>query len=245
MKRALFFLLFLLILCGQVSADTKTISGTTNLDDTWMQSGFPNINRGTDDHLIASPNYKTLIRVKNVASELGVGATNITAVCSMFCYYEDGDTVKIYRTLKPWEEGIQDGEDCVDSGATWNDWNCDEKEWTTEGCACANDDGVDNSADGGACDDASRRDRKATAECQVLVNATGWWAFTISPELAQGWYDGTMLENGLFLAGTTISTYFRSTEYGSNQPFFVFTYTSEEPGEGKPGKNIMSGGIIK
>jgi len=232
-----------LLFCGQAWADVKKIEGTTNVEDSWMQSGFPDVNRGADDHFIVS-SYISIIRVKNVASELGVGATITGCVCSLYCYYETDATVSAYRVFKPWVEGTQDGGE-EEPGVTWNDWDNDAYPWTDPGCACANDDGVDNSYTGANCNLAARRDRKATAECEVLVNATGWWAFTISTALAQAWYDGTANENGVLLTTGANEAWFRSTEYGSNQPFFVFTYTSGAPPEGKPGKNIMSGGIIK
>lgn len=211
-----------------------------------MHSGFTYKNYGGAENMIASAGqYVAIIRVKNVASELGAGATITGAICSLYCYSEKDATVDAYRVFKPWVEGTQVAGD-EEPGVTWDDWDMNVGEWTTPPCDCANDDGVDNSTDGGECDDASRRDRKATAESQVVVDATGWWGFTISTTLAQAWYDGTANENGLFLKAVSEEAWFRSTEYSSNQPHFTFTYTTEEPPEGiKLREQITGGGIAR
>jgi len=179
----------------------------------------------------ASANRTSLIRVKNVASELGVGATNITAVCSAYCCVNTtDDNISAYRVFKPWTE----------AGATWNDWVTTDLEWATEGCLCARDAGVDNSEDNASCINA-RADRKATAEDVVSVTETGWYAWDISTELATGWYDGTINEEGIILVGSisTGENRFYTTDYTELQPFFVFTYTSGEAAEVSPRRRMI------
>jgi len=256
MKKLLliFFLLFFYPISLQ--GETKKISGTTNVEDAYINVGVSNRNYGGSTLLrvqtIAAAYQYDLIRVKNVASELGAGATNITAVCSLYCYNStEDDNIGAYRVFKPWEEGNLDGGNPGEGdGCTWLDWYADSKEWADPGCLCANDDGVDNSTDNDDCDASTKRDRKATAEDAVNVISTGWYSWDISTELATGWYNGTIEEEGIILVGSTDFgvNLFYSTEYTTDPtkcPFFVFTYTAGVAGVDKPRKNIMSGGIVK
>ena len=196
---------------------TKKISGTTNVEDSYIYEYDPNTNYGTANDI---QTYKYtgqvrsgIIRVKNVASELEPGATNITAVCSLYCNTNDvNGSISAYRVFKPWTE----------DGVTWNDWVRTAYEWGTAGCLNASDAGTDNSGDG------TDYDRKTTAEATVSVTTPAtWYSWNISTALATGWYNGTIAERGIVLVEATTdgSNYFNSTEYTSNQPFFVFTYT--------------------
>jgi len=253
-KLLLVLLLFSLLLCPTwVQGDTKKISGTTNVEDACIKSASTIFNYGGATTLRTTTNYVgtyeySLIRVKNVASELGVGATNITAVCSVYCYSNtEDDNIGAYRVFKPWVEGALDGGNPGEGeGCTWSDWSADTYEWATAGCGNADDEGEDNSGDG------TGADRKATAESSVDVITTGWYSWSISTELATGWYNQTIGERGIVLVGSTTNgaNIFYSTEYTTDPslcPFFVFSYTSGAPPEGvdKPRKNIMSGGIVK
>ena len=235
MKKILTILVlgFLLLLGSKVGAETKKISGTTNVEDTYFAKDMPNYGYGGSTDLTVNLGGgvfvdHTLIRVKNVASELGAGATNITAVCSLYCRLNyDDDNISAYRVFKPWVEGTLYADNCpgTNSGVTWNDWNCTDLEWGTSGCANASDAGDDNSGDG------TDYDRKATAESNVNVTtANTWYSWAISTELATGWYNGTIEENGIILIGNSgdDANIFYSTESGTNPPFFVFTYTVGE-----------------
>jgi len=238
------------LFCGQAWADSKKISGTTNVEDAMIQAGgYADNNYGGATEFTISATQYVLIKPKNVASEIGVGATMSACVCSAYCNTEvlGAKLIYAYRVFKPWVEGDEDGVDDDDGDVTYNDWASDEYEWTLPGAGCYNDDGVDNSSDDGACDDAARRDRKQTYESSQSVNATGWFVWSISAELAQDWYDGDANENGILLfTSSNGSSIWNSTEAVSNQPFFVFTYSTEQPPEiDKPRKNIMSGGVIK
>lgn len=232
--RRLLTLLFILALVGWGSwaeAETKRIDGTTNVEDTFIREYYPDYNYGGNTLALAvelsalgiNPGH-ALIRVKNVASELGAGATNITAVCSLYCYMEALDShISAHQVFKPWVEGTQaSGTD--PPGATWDDWDNDDYEWTTAGCESADDEGEDNSGDG------TGADRKATYEDSIALDgASKWYAFSISTELATGWYNGTMAENGIVLIpnGET-DVGFHPSEYTSDPtkcPFWTFTYT--------------------
>lgn len=209
--------------------DTKTIEGTTNVEDTIISNNFKDNNYGGRTTLNTGENVHILIRVQNVASEIGGGATVTAAVCSLKAYSVINTIdVSAYSIFKPWVEGDEDGVDDNDGDVTWNDWASDADEWTTEGCLCADDDGVDNSYDDGVCNQAVRRDRKATAEDTETVQAfqNVWYAWNTTGALAAAWYGGTKNEEGMILVFTAGASDFRSTEYGSDQPFWVFTYTS-------------------
>lgn len=241
----------LLLICGQAWGDTKKITGTTNIEDAWINETSPDNNygdMGNGGHQIDnSPVQSMLIRVLNVASELGAGATISACVCSIYCYQEilGAKIIRAYRVFKPWVEGDENGVDDDDGDVTWNDWASDEYEWTAGALACANDDGVDNSSDNGVCDDATRRDRKASQESSQSVNSAGWFVWSVSAALAQAWYDGTANENGILLRTTDNGTaYFYGSEHSTTAPHWTFTYTVGD-GVDKPRKNIMSGGILK
>jgi len=170
------------------------------------------------------------IRVKNVATELGAGATITGCVDSNYCFQvsSGANNVTAHQVFKPYVEGTQTaGAD--PPGVTWNDWDNDDWEWTTAGCECAGDDGFDNNTDDGTCG-SSTRDRKSTAENTETVDAVGWYAWNISTTLAQGWYDGTINEEGIILinAGNEYKQFY-STENTELQPFWTFTYTTGAP----------------
>lgn len=242
----------LLLIGGQAWADTKKITGTTNIEDAMIWEGETYWDKnygdmGNGDHVVAV-GRSFLIRVKNVASELGEDATISACVCSVYCWFEVGSAkwVRAYRVFKPWVEGTQNG-GTDEPGVTWNDWDNDDWEWTLAGCECANDDGVDNSADNGACDASTKRDRKATQESLQSIDATGWFVWSVSADLAQDWYDGTANENGIILhTGSSGSVYLYGSEHSTTAPHWTFTYTTGAPPEvDKPRKNIMKGGTVK
>lgn len=219
--------------------DTKTIDGTTNVEDATISDYWADKNYGGKINMdVRGGTYPTrlLIRVKNVASELGAGATISAAVCSLYCSINDTDGDNIaYSVFKPWVEGDEDGIDNDDGDVTWNDWASDANEWTTEGCLCAYDDGVDNSTDDGPCN-ATKADRKATAEdTENVTTVNTWYAWNITAALAQSWYDGTKNEEGILLfASTAINTFYSTESAEVQKPFWVFTYTTggaPEPGQ--------------
>lgn len=242
-KRIILFSILLLAFGFSVSFGvTKKISGTTNVEDAEIYLWEYPSNFGGTNYLIVSHLWgsepsneeKTLIRVKNVASELGAGATNITAVCSLYSSGTDTplDTIYAYRVFKPWREGTSDAWPCTVTagGVTYDDWDCIDYEWGTAGCDNASDAGSDNSGDG------TDYDRKVTPEGAGVVITQGWqykwYSWSISTELATGWYNGTIDENGIILIGRIEDSYthFRSTEHAtaSQRPFFVFTYDQTE-----------------
>lgn len=212
--------------------DTKKIEGTTNVEDARIYSTNPDYNYGSNQGLRVEDVWSTLIRVKNVASELGVRANISACVCSL---HGGSGTVPVafsaYRVFKGdslWNEGTLTGSDPADAAfgegvVTWNDWSNDGEEWTTAGCNSADDGGGDNSGDG------TGADRKATAEESVTITVTGTWCgIDVSAALAQDWYDGDANENGIVLIRTSGGySSFNSTEYvatPSSRPFWVFTY---------------------
>lgn len=209
--------------------DSKTIDGATNTDDTYLHNGNPDKSYGAGSNINLQGGWVGLLRVRNVDTELGVGATISACVCSVYCsFYQEEIATSMYSVFKPWNEGAVDNVDPDDAAegegvATWNDWSNDDEEWTTAGCGSADDEGEDNSGDG------TGADRKATAEDTETVNADDtWFAWDISSALAQAWYDGTKNEEGVLMVSAN-SSYngFRTNESGlGNPPIWVFTYTT-------------------
>lgn len=211
--------------------DIKTIDGTTNVEDACLKEGFYgeyNFGGSTEFTVEEATNEKSaLIRVKNVSTELGAGAT--ISACTLSCYVsfnnDDGD-IGAFRVFKPWVEGDENGVDDDDGDATFVDWASDANEWGTAGCNSVNDAGSDNNTDGGG------DDRKETAEDVVdVTTATTWYFWDISSTLAQAWYDGTANENGVLLwhGSSGTENVFHSTEEVSFQPYWKFYYTSGAP----------------
>lgn len=216
------------------NASPTTISGTTNVEDAMIRrGGWTEQNFGGADEFFLQGSADgsesaDAIRCLNVASELGVGVTDITD-CTLYAYCYGGTgfpVVGAYRIFKPWVEGDEDGIDNNDGDITWADWASDANEWTTIGCESADDGGSDNSGDG------TGADRKATAEDTDPTALTEWSDWTMTDALAEGWYAGTIEEEGILLrwySGSVLLMGFRSTEYSSNQPYWVFTYSTGEP----------------
>lgn len=231
MKRLLIYMLGCLFYIS-ANAETAKIEGTTNVEDAQIEESTPDRNYGGETLFRVNPaiEWASLIRVKNLATIIGAGATITNAVCSVYCEgYNNDMTISAYSVFKPWNEGTSQVT-CVSNFVSWNDWDCTVLEWTTAGCNNADDAGSDNSGDG------INADRKATAESSINVTAIGWYVFDISNALAQAWYDGTKNEEGLLLKGSTgpiFNNTFSSTESAtaSQRPFFVFTYTPPSSGQ--------------
>ena len=210
------------LLASTAWADVKVITGTTNTEDAPIASGGnADLNYGGQSYgAIYFNQIRILLRVKNVATELGENATITSAVCSLYCFSNstDGD-IAAYRVFKPWVEGTQEG-GSDEPGATWNDWDNDDWEWGTAGCESADDGGSDNSGDG------TGADRKATAEdTETVTTINTWYAWSVANALAQGWYDGTIEEEGIILIGIDdVYNSFRLSEHAT-APFWTFTYT--------------------
>jgi hypothetical protein len=230
-SRGLLYGLILLLLASPTWAATLKISGADNVDDAKVAGGAgQNRNYGgaTTITVTSTPSF---VRVKNLSSLLPTNAKILSCVLSLYCTVNTADdTIYFYRVFKPWVEGDEDNVDNDDGDITWLDWASDEFEWGTGPCACAGDDGVDNSQDG-TCDQPGR-DRKATEEGFTFVDAVDtWYEFNVSAALAQAWYDGTAVENGLLLLGGRMplgagDNTFASTENETveNRPFWTITY---------------------
>lgn len=226
MKKVFTILALILLLASGSWADVLKIDGTTNVEDARIASVAANYNYGSNNYLvIQSTSDYVLIRVKNLSALLPVNATISSCVCSLYCQNNNTDgNVSAYRVFKPWGEGTNIWETCNTSGASWNDWVCIDFEWGTAGCNNASDAGSDNSGDG------TDYDRKATAEVTVNVTTVNtWYGWSISTALAQGWYDGTINEEGIILIsdGAANNTFY-STEYTTDAtkcPVWTITYT--------------------
>lgn len=222
--------------------DTKNIEGAANVEDAELESNYPDHNTGAAVEIFVQQEataFSIVIRVLNVSTELGADVT--ISACRLAVYneynYTDGN-IGAYRIFKPWVQGDELWQDNDDGDVTYNDWASDANEWTTEGCLCANDDGVDNNVDGGACDASSNRDRKATEEDMVdVTTSTTWYFWDIASALAQAWYAGTANENGVLLYHVDSGTKnkFSSIENAESGewPYWEFTYTTGAPAAGR------------
>ena len=232
---SLLFILAGILTTGLSFADeVLKISGTTDVEDASMRSNLPDNNYGAMTTLTVSAIFNSVIRVKNLSSLLPANATITACVCSLYCTTSSLEAnISAYRVFKPWVEGDEIGTNNDDGDVTGNDWASDANEWGTAVCMCAGDDGVDNTQDG-TCN-AAGRDRKATAEAAATNVTTGstWYAWSVTTALAQGWYDGTIEENGIALIYETIgNNAFASTEYitdGTKVPFWTITYIDGNP----------------
>ena len=210
---------------------SHTIEGTTNIDDAMIAYTNADNNYGAATYFYVTfsliPTASTVIRCKNVASELGATATITDCYLRLYCETNSTDgNISIYRCFKPWVEGDEAGVDNDDGDVTWNDWASDADEWATSGAQCARDAGVDNSQDDGGCG-IQTADRKSTAESTTYVSqANTVYTWDVSNMLAQGWYDETINEEGVVLEAESGNNKFASTEDAltARRPFWVFTY---------------------
>lgn len=165
-------------------------------------------NYGHSDHLkvgsytgIGTKIYPAWMRCNGFNDMVPAGSTVDTCICSLYVSAFPGDNVVdlgAYRVFKPWVEGYGDNAD-INDGVTRIDWDADDLEWTTTLSACARDNGVDNSTDGGACTDANA-DRKATPESEITISAINEWIEIVIPNaLAQEWVDGDANQEGVVL----------------------------------------------
>ena len=198
--------------------------GNSDIEDAELYSGFTDYNYGGSLNLNLGNFSNSLIRVKNVASNLGAGATISACICSCYCSSNTIDgSIGAYRVFKPWVEGDLKGTNPGEGeGCTWNDWSADTYEWGTAGCLNADDGGSDNSGDG------TGADRKATAEdATTITTANTWYTWDITVALAQGWYDETIGERGLvFDSEPNKVNILKSSENALNKPRFWFEYST-------------------
>lgn len=222
-------ILAILLLASAAWADTFTFGNATDVEDAMIRSNNTDANFGSRTDISMFDNgsfyYSSLIRVQNISDSIGAGATITAVICSLYNFAGSGCTVYAYRVFKPWIEGDCNGCNPTGNGngTTWNDWSADSKEWAIAGCDSTNDSGSDNSGDG------DEPDRKATEMDSVDVDTEGaWFVFTIPTALGQGWYDGTINEEGIVLKVIAAcgGIGFYSIDSGTNPPRWVFTYTT-------------------
>jgi hypothetical protein len=219
------------IMTGNASAkirhNDQVSIGNGSIDDAQLNQIFGDRNYGVLTVITVSEaayDYNSVIRPVGVGSTLGVGATNITGVCSLKCSgnYSDGNT-NVYAIWKnQWVKGDENGTDNDDGDVTWNDWASDANEWTTAGCMSATDTRTYNTGDG------TGGDRALTAESIVNVTTTNtWYSWAISTTTATEWYgQASGQEGGLLLQTGIASNDFASSENATaaNRPRFSFTF---------------------
>lgn len=129
---------------------------------------------------------RSLIRFKDIASNLPAGAVITSA--KMYLYCNDADStshysVSAYRVLLDWGEGNSNGAAEVDA-VCWNDAQYTSLPWNTAGCNAASDvTGQDSTAD-----------RKATPEDTTLITWTGQYFTWDLTTAVRNWHSGNWKE---------------------------------------------------
>ncbi|RJP74936.1 MAG: hypothetical protein C4524_12375 [Candidatus Zixiibacteriota bacterium] len=216
-----------------------------HLEDAWLNADSTGreLNYGAHDGALAgkAPQGCTyLLRLLDLPQLLG--PDKVILGCRLYVFISHGDgmsgnkTVGALRVFKPWVAGTLDGQNPGQSeGCTFNDWSADSLEWALPGGHYQNDTGTDNTGDG------EGADCMQTPESLVLIPQTaaypwvtpGYRVWEISPGLVQGWYQGTIANNGLALK--TVYpwgwAHIRSEEYADHtkRPYFVVTYLTSSP----------------
>ena len=221
--------LLLLFLYTSAIAGDMNISGTTNTEDAVLNANNPDDNYGGTTGMGLRINDRFIFRVNGLAGLIGSGQQIDACSLYFYQYAADGlgaeDSLYAWRVFKPWVEGVSDAANAL-TGVTYLDWECDDYEWGSSGCNSASDVGDDNSTDGGG------YDRAATPVGKAALTASSGWKVISLGNLGQGWYDGTIDENG-FAIGATFSSgeyiYIYSSEYTTNPdliPYVKVWYSS-------------------
>jgi hypothetical protein len=165
---------------------------------------------------------RSLIRFKDIASNIGTGQSITSATMYLYCENEFSTidyTVSAYRVLLNWVEGSSN--DAIETGACcWDYAQYTGLPWNTAGCE-ANDDVTGED---------STKDRRSTAEDGTAITGTGTWFTWDLTEAVKNWYSGDWSEYGVVLinSGEGISNsrkVFTSSEgTDGRRPYLEVTY---------------------
>ncbi len=266
LKRLSFLTIILslaLILTWQVSVDAETVTFGDNtgndfagtVEDAFIfeRSGYEDFNYGGRvNFAVGEPantarTRRSLIRFKDIFSNIGSGKIITSATMYLYCNSESSTTdysVSAYRVLKDWVEGTQNG--VSESGSScWNYAQYTSLPWSTTGCGAASDvTGEDSTAD-----------RRATAEASTLITSTGQYFAWDLTSAVQNWYSGAWSEYGVILINDSegiadSNKNFFSSENANDgyRPYLSVTYETPHeiakpgqpigPGYGEPGENL-------
>jgi len=151
--------------------------------------------------------------------------TITAAVCSMYVSTLSGaGTLYLYRGVKPFYPGDNEGATADVNECSWNDWAAADSEWATGGCKNRSGSGDYNTGDGSGADT-----DELPFDTVSNITETGWISFDC-PAVVQDWYDGyrgciVLVGSGDY-PGDTLDCQFYSIEAGTNEPRFVVTYES-------------------
>ena len=166
---------------------------------------------------------RSLIRFKDIATNLGAGKAIISARMYLYCNDEDSTfnySVSAYRVLGDWVEGSADG--AIEPGSVcWNYREHPNASWNSAGCSTTSDvTGEDGTAD-----------RRVTAESSVLITKTGQYYSWDITTAVQNWYSGAWSEYGVILVNDSDDVLnckktFRSSENSRDgeRPYLEVTY---------------------
>ena len=244
MKRLLFILLLLPIL-AQATETTVSDGGVEVAGGRGTGGSGTAFGISATIEIWGAQTYYVVIRPVGLTDSLGTGQT--ISAGALFIWSSNSfatGTLHAYQCLKPWIEGIGDnsGLGLNDEGTNSAQWDNDgpggqQFGWNTFGANCANDDGTENTTDGdgSTCTTASERDRFATSNGSVSVDATDdgvWIEITLTAALLQKWYDDGFAY-GLVLHGETACDFEMSTDdhaTAAQRPYFAITHSGAGAG---------------
>lgn len=225
----LILLLLFLLLVNTANATTvvlqEGVSSYAGTSDTHLDEDNPTTNYGTNTTVVTQNRFGLhrdtgWLKFSVTPSASGIPSNAIVSSAVLSAKFggscNDNITIYVYRALKTW----------LENSATWNSWNGDFS-WGSGGGLSASDAGVDNSGNG------TGSDTKLTETASVSINecTETFHDFTIT-SLVQGWIDGTMTNNGVFIKPTdgaigTDSFYFISSENAttSDRPYLTVIYS--------------------
>ncbi len=151
-------------------------------------------------------------------SAIPANATVISATLSIYLFQDvatEGDTYRVYRLLKEWDEGNGLGGASHTGDVTWNNRKTGVA-WTASG-------GFDAA-------DCEQNDigSLVVGAAEPLNN---WLDFTLTPAKVEDWIDGTLTNNGMLFKSDNENNDaygFRSSQYGADpslQPKLFIEYT--------------------
>ena len=234
MYRRIYLLIFILLLSVSVSGQTLvTVSGTTDLEDSWMDRTQPDVAYGTADtcRIQNAFTQQTSMIIRADVSSIPSGAVIVACTLRVYAeYVSASNTLASYRICKPWYE----------NEVTWRRWRTGTAyDWQYGGaqslgmtaCAVCNNTG-----------DGTGIDHEGTVSSSASFSSTGWVKVPVDTCHANAWLTGDDVNNGVNIEGGSIGaiTTITSTEGSSNQPEWDFYYTEES---GVPNARHSADGI--
>ena len=186
--------------------------------DSLITSNFPDRNYGAATFIYAGENkdavdiFRTLIKF-DLAS-LPSNAVVSSAVLSLLIFDDlasEGDTYRVYRLLKEWNEGVRTGQPAQNFDVTWNNRKTSTP-WTASGAF-----------------DEADCEQSDIGNLAYSAAETGWLAFTLNNAKVTQWISGVLTDNGMLIKSDNESNDcygFHSRSYATEaeRPKLAITY---------------------